>query len=121
MIVSNIPEAPANLTGEQRKDHDINYLCSDNIKMTRQDIVTCFRAGRVKKDDNGINIVRPVVVVFNSDDAAMYWHNDGKGFKSGPHWINEDLCKNDREAKFFVRQQRRNRQKMRETEIDSQM
>ena len=113
VLVSNVPEPPSNLNGNQRKEHDINYLC-DKLKMVHEDIVTCFRAGRVRKDDSGINIARPLVVVFTNEDAAIYWHNDGKGFKIGPHWINEDLCKSDREAKFFVRQQRRNRQQMQE-------
>ena len=61
--------------------------------MVREDISTCYRVGRVKKDENGAVITRPVVVVFHNEECAMYWHNDG----IGEHWVNEELCRSDRE------------------------
>ena len=110
VVITNVPEATPTLSGDQKREHDISYMCSDKVKMVRGDISTCYRVGRVKKDENGALITRPVVVVFHNEDCAMYWHNDGKGYRIGEHWVNEDLCRSDREAKFFVRQQRRNRQ-----------
>ena len=51
--------------GEQKRAHDINYLCSDKLNLVREDISTCSRAGRVKKDEDGKLLPRPVVVVFH--------------------------------------------------------
>ena len=48
-MISNVPEAPSNLVGDQRLAHDIQYLSSDKVKMNPNEISTCFRAGRVKK------------------------------------------------------------------------
>ena len=90
VLVTNVPEADANMTGEQKIEHDINYLCSDKLNLVREDISTCFRAGRVKKDEDGKLLPRPVVVVFHRE-------------------VNEYLCQTDRAAKIFVRQQQRNR------------
>ena len=120
VLVTNVPEADATVTGEQKREHDINYLCSDKLNLVREDISTCFRAGRVKKDEDGKLLPRPVVVVFHREETAVFWHNDGKGYKAGPHWINEDLCQSDRAAKFFVRQQRRNRLQQRQEQINQQ-
>ena len=111
VIVSNVPEPPSNITGEQKREHDIKYLCSDKLSMDPNAFITCFRAGKLKKDENGVLIPRPLVVVCKKEEDAIFWHNEGKGYRVGPHWINEDLCRSDREARFFLRQQRRNRQK----------
>ena len=43
------------------------------------------------------------------EEAARYWHNDGKGFKIGSSWINPDLCRVDRENQFLAREERRKR------------
>ena len=74
--------------------------------------------GGFKKNEKGDIIPRPLVVVFKSDEVANFWHNGGKGFKCGVHWINEDLCRADREAIFVVVwDQRRKRQEQREQHI----
>ena len=109
VMVSNVAEAPSGLSGEQRKEHDIKYL-TDELGMDRKNITTCFRAGAMKKYSKGNFMPRPVIVVFKKEETTTYWHNDGKGFKSKSHWINPDLCKADREAQFFVREERRKRQ-----------
>ena len=70
--------------------------------------------GGLKKNEKGDIIPRPLVVVFKSDEVANFWHNGGKGFKCWVHWINEDLCRADSEAKFFVQDQRRKRLEQRE-------
>ena len=49
VVISNVPEAPSNLVGDQRLAHDIQYLSSDKVKMNQYEIFTCFRAGRVQK------------------------------------------------------------------------
>ena len=60
------------------------------------------------KNEKGVIIPILLVVVAN------FWHNGGKGFKCGVHWINEDLCRADREANFFVWDQRRKQLEQRE-------
>lgn len=116
VTVSKVPEAPVALSGEQRRAHDMEYICSDKLKMKRNEIATCFRAGRVRKDEVGGLIPRPLVVVFKTVETTNFWHNDGKGFNDGIHWVNEDLCKGDRDARFFVRQERRKRQQQQQQE-----
>ena len=110
VIVSNVPESPANLSGEEKKAHDITYLCHE-LDMDKEEIVTCFRTGKMDKDSDGVIKPRPVVVIFKKEETATFWHNDKKGFKSRSHWVNPDLCRADREAQYFLRQERRKRQK----------
>lgn len=109
VIVSNVPEPPTNLSGEEKKAQDIRYLCHE-LDMDKDDIVTCFRTGKMLKESDGVLKSRPVVVVFKKEESATFWHNDKKGYKSNSHWINADLCRADREAQYFLRQERRKRQ-----------
>ena len=75
--------------------------------MDRSEIKKCYRTGKVRKDGRP----RALVVVFKDIATARYWCNDGRGFHFGEHWVNEDLCQADRDAGFFVREERRNRKK----------
>ena len=110
VIVSNISEPPTNLNGEERKTHDMRYLCHE-LDMEKEEIVTCFRTGKIQMESDGSLKPRPVVVVFKKEETATLWHNDKKGTKTGSHWINADLCRADREAQFFARDERRKRRK----------
>ena len=113
VVVTNVPEAPSNLSGEDKKDHDIRYLCSQ-IDMNPDEIATCFRAGAIRKDESANPLPRPLVVVTQSKEIAESWHNEGKGYNIENHWINPDLCRADREAQYFLRQERRKRTSQRE-------
>ena len=112
VVVSNVPEAPLHIEGNKREDIDNEYLCSDNVGMVRSEFERSYRTGKIRKDEaTGKLIPRPLVVVFKKQETARYWTNDGHGFHIGSHWVNEDLCRADREAKFFVREERRKRMK----------
>ena len=77
--------------------------------MERNEIVNCFRTGAAKTDDNGNSVPRLILAVMLDEEAARYWHNDGKGYRIGTSWINPDLCRVDRENQFLARQERRNK------------
>ena len=101
VVVSNVPGAPVNIKGNEWKAIDIDYLCSSNVGMVRDEIRECFRAGRVRKDNDGNTIPRPCVMIFKKEETAHLWHN------GLPCRVNEDLCRIDRHARFLVWQQRR--------------
>ena len=121
LFLMSLRPAPSTIKGKQRIDHDRSYLCSNVLKMPNSEIVSCYRTGRVRKDKQGVLLPRPLVVVFKSEDMAHYWCNGGRGYQSpcGKHWVNEDLCIADRDAKYFVRKERRNRQEARAKEAAS--
>ncbi len=108
IMVSNIPEPEAHLSSKEKKDADIIFMCK-NFEMEKNEIIDCFRTGAAKKDDSDNPLPRPLIVKMIDGEAAEYWHNFGKGYKINNHWINPDLCKVDRDAQFFVRQERRKR------------
>ena len=76
-------------------------------------------------DKNGKPVHRPLVAKLKTKVAAYEHSNDGKGAlvecleevdeegKAKRYWINLDLCKADREAQFFVREEMRKRVKER--------
>ena len=78
----------------------------------------------MKKDDQGNRKPRPLVVCFKKEAIAETWHNGGRGLKMDvgeeenkrTHWINPDLCRADREARFFARLERRKRKEEREAQ-----
>ena len=108
IMISNVPEQPSGNTAKEQKEGEIKYLLEE-IDMERSEIVTCFRTGAIRKDNNGVTVPRPLIVVTKSQERASYWHDNGKGFRSNNHWINPDLCRADHEAQFFVRKERRER------------
>ena len=79
--------------------------------MGKEEIVTCFRTGKIQMESDGSLKPRPVVVVFKKEETATLWHNDKKGTKTGSCWINADLCRADRKAQFFAKDERRKSRK----------
>ena len=70
----------------------------------------CYRAGSIRKDSDGKTIPRPLIIEMKSIDKAEFWHDYGRGYRTDTGlWINPDLCKADRSAQFFSREERRNR------------
>ena len=106
IMVSSVPEPDTQLTGAEKREADIIYMCK-NFEMERNEIINCYRTGEVKTDGAGKPIPRPIIAVMMDEECARYWHNEGKGYKIGSSWINPDLCRADREKQFFVRQERR--------------
>lgn len=118
ILVSNVPEPKALLTPKEKKEADIDYMCQ-NFGMKKNEILTCFRTGAVKTDDNGNSTPRPIVAKMLDIETAEYWHDYGKGYKIGDSWINPDLCKVDRDQQFFARQERRRRKSEKEAKAST--
>ena len=87
--------------------------------MEEDEIVSCFRAGKLTESgESKEHKPRPLIVQLKSKQDALYWSNYGKGWKvevesdnakKEVYWINQDLNKADRDAQFFVRLERRTR------------
>ena len=112
VVINNVPEES---DGKKSKDNDLNFLY-DVCRFGKNEVVSCFRAGKVVKRDCGSEpLPRPLVVKLRSKDSAAYWSNEGRGWRvkdsesENVYWINQDLNRADREAQFFAREQRRKR------------
>ena len=81
----------------------LEFLNEENLELN--DLVSCKRLGEKKAGHN-----RFILVVFKSEQDAMYFHNYGRGrnLKEGV-WCNPDLTKTERDALFEKRKQRRER------------
>ena len=90
---------------------------TQTCKIDKRDIVDHFRAGKVVTTTTSESrSPRPLVVKLKDSETANHCCDHGKGVRvKGPdsenavHWINPDLCAADREAQFFLRQERRKR------------
>ena len=114
VIINHVPENPTN--GHDSRESDVNFLTSV-CGMRRDEIISCFRAGKIKSGEAPA-APRPLVVKLETKDSAMYWCDNGRGYrvtdesddeKKKHFWINQDLCRADREAQFFLREERRRR------------
>ena len=114
VIINHVPENPTN--GHNSRVSDMNFLTSV-CGMRRDEIISCFRAGKIKSDE-APTAPRPLVVKLETKESAMYWCDNGRGYrvtdesdeeKKKYFWINQDLCRADREAQFFLREERRRR------------
>ena len=114
VIINHVPENPTN--GHDSRESDVNFLTSV-CGMRRDEIISSFRAGKIKSGEAPA-APRPLVVKLETKDSAMYWCDNGRGYrvtdesddeKKKHFWINQDLCRADREAQFFLREERRRR------------
>ena len=118
VVINNVPEKV--VKGKHSNDSDLKFL-HETCDFNPDEILSCFRAGKItEKVEGQIPKPRPLVVKLKSKEDAMWWCDNGKGWKvevdssDGPnkkevYWINQDLNRADREAQFFVRQERRKR------------
>ena len=117
VIINQVPEQTTN--GQNLRESDMDFLTSV-CGMSDNEIVTCFRAGKIPTSGDAQAVPRPLVVKMDSKETAMYWCDYGKGYrisciddsddeKKKCFWINQDLCRADREAQFFLREERRRR------------
>lgn len=101
----------------------VNSVC----EIAYKDVDEHFRAGKPKQDEKGKPIPRPLVIKLKSEEKALYYSAEGKGYRVGSedadgndvfYWVNRDLCRADREAQYFARVERRKRtaQKNKESE-----
>lgn len=105
---------------ESNNRADIEFLV-ETCEIKRDDIVSCFRAGKKVDDSAGKVVHRPLVAKLKAKENALYYTKNGKGNmikcnvdggadgETLQYWINLDLCRADREAQFFARQEQRKR------------
>ena len=113
VVVSGVKES---LDAKQSKRDDLEFL-TQTCKIDKRDIVDHFRAGKVVTTTTSESrSPRPLVVKLKDSETANHCCDHGKGVRvKGPdsenavHWINPDVCAADREAQFFLRQERRKR------------
>ncbi len=77
IMVSNVPEPDAGLTGKQKREADIAFMCRE-FDMRKNEIIDCFRTGAVKKDNSGKALPRPIIVKMMKEETAEHWHNHEK-------------------------------------------
>ena len=118
IIVKEIPEI-ADITDQEKVEEHAKYVLVEKCKIKEEDIVKCFRAGKLPEDND--NKPRPIVAKLRSREKAMSYCKDGRGARvedkddidedgnMAVYWINTDLCRADQEAQFFVRKERERR------------
>ena len=122
VCVMEIPES-SKTEARQRNDDDFAF-CIEKLGIDKQDIDSCFRAGK-KNDDT--SFCRPLIIKMADQGAADYWTDDGRGWRtdhkleSGKFaYLNPDLCKADRNANFLAREERRKRIKQQQQQQQQQ-
>ena len=109
LMINKIPEADSE-DMSVKNAADMKFLV-EKLKIPEYDIVTCYRAGYQKTGEDGKQIPRPLIVKMRDVPCAQKWHDYERGTKitlgAVDYYINADLCKADRQARFFARDQRR--------------
>ena len=96
-IVSNIPE------GHGGDKATLTEVVASFGIVEANDVADCKRLGELKPGAN-----RLVLVIFKREDVAADFHNYGRGRNiEGDVWVNPDLTRTEREARFQMRQDRR--------------
>ena len=115
VIIRHVPEMA--IKENRSQSNDLKFL-HEICGMEEEEIVSCFRAGKLTESGESREQPRPLIVKLKSKEAALYWSNYGKGWKvevdsdkakKEVYWINQDLNRADRDVQFFVRQERRKR------------
>ena len=96
-IVSNIPE------GHGGDKATLTEVVASFGIIEANDVADCKRLGELKPGAN-----RLVLVILKREDVAADFHNYGRGRNiEGDVWVNPDLTRTEREARFQMRQDRR--------------
>ena len=96
-IVSNIPE------GHGTDRATLTEVVTSFGVVEASDIADAKRLGEEKRGTN-----RLVLVIFKREDVAADFHNYGRGRNiEGEVWVNPDLTRTEREARYQERQDRR--------------
>ena len=110
IVITNIDES-ASTENQKRISDDIEALVNQ-CNIQRQDIVSCFRAGRprVSEDDDSSRVPRPIIATLITPELACDMHEYGMGRKvTDKIWINQDLTRSERVAAYNARNARRSR------------
>ena len=104
VVVKNVEER-LSPKGEVRKAEDLQFAVHV-LKIDKEDIVKIYRVGTQKlpANDDEEPYNRPLIIQLKSKELAEYYHNYGRGYKEEGYYINQDLCKSDREAFFRLRE-----------------
>ena len=107
VVIKKVMECSAK-DAKKRMEYDMKIL-TDVIGIGKDEIVTCFRAGR-KTENADPATPRPLVCTLTSEKLVAYHTHNGEGFRvenphngAEPYWINRDLCKADADAAFRAR------------------
>ena len=131
ICVIDIPESVKE-EAKHRNGDDLIF-CSEKLGINKEDIVSCYRAGKKSSTDNDSPRLRPrpLIIKVVNQNAVDYYTDCGKGWRtdfkldSGMNaYLNPDLCKADRDANFLVRlkrKERRAKEKKEEEEKQSLM
>ena len=104
-VISNIAEDYNRGRETEASLGDVVVEVLNEENLTLNDLVSCKRLGERKPNQN-----RFVLVVFKSEQDAMYFHNYGRGRKLGQGvWVNPDLTKTERDNLWAKRQERKRR------------
>ena len=104
VVIKNVEER-LSPKGEVRKAEDLQFAVHV-LKIAKDDIVKIYRVGTQKlpTNDDEEPYNRPLIIQLRSKELAEYYHNYGRGYKEEGYYINQDLCKSDREAFFRLRE-----------------
>ena len=111
-IISNVPE------GSGGNDSSLaDVVCNfEGLDLSQDEIAYCKRLGEKKA---GLN--RLILIVLKKEDCAVELHNFGRGRNLGNGlWINPDLTRTEREAKYLEREKRRERKNRSAAQTTSQ-
>ena len=97
-VLTQVPE------GSGGTDVSLAQVVGDlsSNEVSPEDIAHCKRLGVKKTGEN-----RLILVVFKREQMAAEFHNFGRGRKIGNTWVNPDLTRTEREAKYQMRVERR--------------
>ena len=100
-VVSNIPE------GYGGPDSTLIEVVANFAELETSDIADCKRLGKKETGTNRIILVR-----FKKEDVAAGFHNYGRGRHLGNNkWVNPDLTRTEREAKYRMRKEKEKKKK----------
>ena len=101
VCVLKVPESTRK-DPKHRQGDDFKF-CKETLKIDKKDMVVCHRAGKL--DSTKPDYCRPLIIEMVDKECVDYYTNNGKGWKESDYWINLDLCKVDRDARFLVRKE----------------
>ena len=107
LCVMKAPESTKSVP-KDRQDDDTTF-CVETLGIPKEDIESCYRAGKKKEDDSTFN--RPLIIKMKNQKAHTTWSDNGRGYlvTGTKYYINPDLCRADRDANFRVRKERQRR------------
>ena len=101
LCVLKVPES-LGASAKQRQGDDFKF-CRETLRIHKDDMVSCHRAGKL--DTSNKEHCRPLIIQMVNLASVEHYANYGKGWKEEKYWINLDLCKADRDARFLVRKE----------------